>query len=86
MTTTPWGTATTVEAVSVKQRAGEQRFETWVELLETRSGERLVRVAYSTDGRARRGPVTLRAADVEKLRQTLSRASALRDALLGHPD
>jgi hypothetical protein len=35
------------------------------------SGERLVRFAYSTDGVARRGPVTLRERDVVRLRTLL---------------
>ncbi len=62
--TTPWGKARTVEQVNVAQRAGERRFATVVELLETDGGERLVRFAYTTDGSARRGPVTLRAKDL----------------------
>jgi hypothetical protein len=43
--TTPWGKATAVEEVSVPQRAGEQRFATVVQLLETADGDRLVRFA-----------------------------------------
>ncbi len=45
-------------------------------------GERLVRFAYSTDGVGRRGPVTLRARDVERLHKELGRTPALA-ALLG---
>ena len=60
--TTPWGKATSLEEVSVPQRAGDKRFTTRVELLETAGGERLVRFSYATDGTARRGPVTLRSA------------------------
>ena len=59
--TTPWGKAAAVEQVNVAQRAGERRFATVVELLETADGERLVRFAYTTGGSVRRGPVTLRA-------------------------
>ena len=70
-----------MEQVSVAQRAGERRFATIVELLETQDGERLVRVAYTTDGSARRGPVTLRAKDLERLRKLLERAPELRQAL-----
>ncbi|MEK6275666.1 MAG: hypothetical protein AABM30_10050 [Actinomycetota bacterium] len=66
-TATPWGPATLVEEVSVAQRSGEKRFSSVVQLLEGAKGERLVRFAYSTDGTARRGPVTFRARDVEKL-------------------
>ncbi len=52
-----------------------------VELLEDERGERLVRFAYSTDGAARRGPVTLRARDLERLRAGLAKTPALADAL-----
>lgn len=80
-TATPWGAAELVERLTVKQRAGELHFSSIVELLETRDGERLVRFAYSTDGRARRGPVTLRAKDVERLRHQLAQHPALAEAL-----
>ena len=80
--TTPWGKATVLEQVSVPQRAGEARFTSLVQLLETGGGERLVRFAYSTGGTARRGPVTLREKDVEKLRAALERVPELRRALL----
>ena len=79
--TTPWGKASTVEQVSVAQRAGERRFSTVAELLETESGERLVRFAYTTDGSARRGPVTLRAKDVARMQKLLERTPGLREAL-----
>jgi hypothetical protein len=79
--TTPWGKASTVEQVSVAQRAGERSFSTVVELLETDSGERLVRFAYTTGGSARRGPVTLRAKDVERMHKLLERTPELREAL-----
>ena len=79
--TTPWGKATTIEEVSVPQRAGEKRFMTKVELLETRTGERLVRFSYATDGASRRGPVTLRERDLAKLGAVLERAPELRHAL-----
>jgi len=79
--TTPWGKATAVEQVSIAQRAGERRFSTVVELLETDSGERLVRFAYTTDGTARRGPVTLRAKDVSRMQKLLERTPELREAL-----
>ena len=79
--TTPWGTARSVEQVNVAQRAGERRFSTIVELLEMEGGERLVRFAYTTDGTARRGPVTLRAKDVERMQKLLERTPELREAL-----
>jgi hypothetical protein len=79
--TTPWGKATSLEEVSVPQRAGDKRFTTRVELLETAGGERLVRFSYATDGTARRGPVTLRVRDLAKLGAQLGRATLLRDAL-----
>jgi hypothetical protein len=79
--TTPWGKARSVERVNVAQRAGERRFSTVVELLETDDGDRLVRFAYTTDGIARRGPVTLRAKDVERMQKLLERTPELREAL-----
>ena len=69
---TPWGGAVLRDRVTLPQRAGEKRFATIVELLETEKGEPLVRFAYSTDGTARRGPVTLRARDLERLRAALA--------------
>jgi len=78
---TPWGAAAVVEEVTVPQRAGEKRFSVVVQLLETRSGERLVRFAYTTEGSTRRGPVTMRARDLERLRAALERAPVLGDAL-----
>jgi|GEM_PF-1541716 len=63
------------------QRAGEKRFSVVVQLLETRSGERLIRFAYTTAGSARRGPVTMRARDLERLRAALERAPVLGEAL-----
>jgi hypothetical protein len=80
--TTPWGKAETIEELSLAQRAGEKRFASIVQLLETPKGERLVRFAYSTGGSARRGPVTLRAKDIERLHAALERTPGLREALL----
>lgn len=78
---TPWGSAAILEEVSVPQRAGERRFAVVVQLLETGSGEQLVRFAYTTQGSARRGPVTMRARDVERLRAAVARAPVLGAAL-----
>jgi len=80
-TATPWGPAELVEELTVRQQAGERRFASVVQLLETPSGERLVRFAYSTDGTARRGPVTLRERDVVRLRAGLAKRPALAEAL-----
>ena len=79
--TTPWGPAALVEELALRQQAGEKRFASLVQLLETSKGERLVRFAYSTGGVARRGPVTLRARDLERLRNALAERPGLRDAL-----
>ena len=68
---TPWGPAELVDQVSLAQRSGERRFSSLVQLLEGDGGDRLLRFAYSTGGSARRGPVTLRARDLERLRQQL---------------
>ena len=78
---TPWGPATMVDEVKVAQRAGEKRFASVLQLLEDERGELLVRFAYSTGGAARRGPVTLRARDVERLRAALDDHPALARAL-----
>jgi hypothetical protein len=78
---TPWGAATVVEEVAVRQQAGERRFSVVVQLLEARNGERLIRFAYTTDGAARRGPVTMRARDLERLRTALEKAPALGEVL-----
>jgi hypothetical protein len=78
---TPWGAATLLEEAAIPQRVGERRFSVVVQLLETSSGERLVRFAYTTDGSARRGPVTMRARDFERLRAALERAPVLKETL-----
>jgi hypothetical protein len=78
---TPWGRATLVEELRLPQQAGEKRFASVVQVLEGEKGERLVRFAYATGGTARRGPVTLRARDLAKLRAGLAERPALREAL-----
>jgi len=70
-----------VDELTVRQQAGERRFASVVQLLETTRGERLVRFAYSTDGVARRGPVTLRERDLERMRAMLAKHPDLADAL-----
>ncbi len=82
---TPWGKAVVLERVSVPQRAGEKRFAAAVELLADAQGERLIRFAYSTGGAARRGPLTLRTRDLDRLRKELSRSPELAALLLGDP-
>jgi hypothetical protein len=80
-TATPWGPAILVEELTVPQRSGEKRFSSIVQLLEGAKGERLVRFAYSTGGTARHGPVTLRARDVQRLVDGLSRCPQLAKTL-----
>ena len=77
---TPWGAAKTLEQLTLPQRAGEKRFASVIQLLETDKGERLVRFAYTTGGIARRGPVTLRLKDLERLRAALSEHPELAQA------
>jgi hypothetical protein len=79
--TTAWGKAKLVDEVRLKQRAGEKHFASLVQLLEGAKGERLVRFAYTTDGVTRRGPVTLRGTDLERLRKALADHDALAAAL-----
>jgi hypothetical protein len=74
---TPWGSAALVDELTLPQRAGERRFASVVQLLESGSGEQLVRFAYSTGGVARRGPVTLRSRDLARLRTALAEHEAL---------
>jgi hypothetical protein len=93
--TTPWGAASIVDEVNVQQRAGDKRFASVVQLLEV-GGERLVRFSYTTGGsagskssagsknRVRRGPVTFRARDLERLRAELAKHPELA-AMLGLP-
>ena len=76
---TPWGSAEVLEEATVPQRVGDRRFAVVVQLLEAPGGERLIRFAYTTDGSARRGPVTMRARDLERLRAALERAPVLRE-------
>ena len=78
---TPWGPASVVEEVTLRQRAGDRAFASVVQLLEGPKGDELVRFAYSTDGTSRRGPVTLRGRDLESLRTALAKAPRLREVL-----
>jgi hypothetical protein len=78
---TPWGSAELVDELTLPQRAGERRFVSVVQLLEAPRGELLIRFAYSTGGTARRGPVTLRARDLERLRSALGEHPRLAEVL-----
>ena len=80
-TATPWGAAKLIDELTLPQRAGEKRFASVVQLLEAPRGERLVRFAYSTGGTARRGPVTLRLRDLERLRTALAEHPELAEVL-----
>jgi hypothetical protein len=78
---TPWGPAELLDELTLPQRAGDKRFASVVQLLVARRGERLVRIAYSTDGTARRGPVTLRVRDLDRLREALGEHPDLAEVL-----
>jgi hypothetical protein len=78
---TPWGAAEVIEELAIPQRAGDQRFTTIVQLLRDKKGEELVRFAYTTDGIARRGPVTLRQRDLERFRAAVAEHPAIAAAL-----
>jgi hypothetical protein len=78
---TPWGPAELVEELKLAQNAGQKRFSSLVQLLEAPGGEVLVRFAYATSGTARRGPVTLRVRDLERLRERLADCPRLAEAL-----
>ena len=79
--TTPWGKAEVLDELKLPQRSGERRFASVVQLLEAGDGERLVRFAYTTDGTARRGPVTLRTRDLARLHDALRRHPELAETL-----
>jgi hypothetical protein len=64
---TPWGPAEVVEEARVAQRVGEKRFAATVQLLAGADDQPYVRVSYTTDGIARRGPVTLKVRELERL-------------------
>jgi hypothetical protein len=74
---TPWGAAAVLDEVKVQQRTADKRFSVVVQLLEAGGGEPLVRIAYTTDGVVRRGPVTIRARELERLRAALEARPAL---------
>jgi hypothetical protein len=78
---TPWGRAELVEELTLAQRAGDKRFSSVVQLLEAPGGEQLVRFAYTTGGAARRGPVTLRKRDLDRLRAGLAKRPGLAEVL-----
>ena len=77
---TPWGAATVVDELTIPQRAGDKRFASVVQLLDA-GGERLIRFSYSTTGVSRRGPVTLRQRDVERLQAGLAKHPQLAEIL-----
>jgi hypothetical protein len=70
-----------VDQLEIPQQAGERAFASLVQLLEADGGEQLVRFAYTTGGVARRGPVTLRAVDLELLRVGLRERREIARAL-----
>ena len=78
---TPWGPAELIEELTVPQQAGEKRFASKLQLLETAKGERLVRFSYSGPGGGVRGPVTLRARDIGKLKKALAKHPELAETL-----
>lgn len=73
---TAWGETAIVDELVLPQAAGEKKFAAVLQLLVDGDGSRYVRFAYTTDGVARRGPVTFREADLERLRSELG----------GHPE
>lgn len=81
MATTAWGKAEVVEEVKLQQRVNGKAYAAHVQLLEDADGDWYVRFAYSTGGTARRGPLTLRAADLERLRKALEKKPRLKAAL-----
>lgn len=75
---TPWGAARLVDEVAVEQEGADGRaFASRVQLLSGAGDELLVRFAYSSEGVARRGPVTFRLGDLRRLRDELARHAEL---------
>ena len=70
-----------VDEVELPQSADGKEFASVVQLLAGADGERYVRFAYTTDGKARRGPVTLRTEDVARLATALGEHPELAAAL-----
>jgi len=81
MITTAFGQAELVEEVAVAQSCELKEFSTHIQLLKGVNGDELVRFAYSTDATARRGPVTLRMADLKRLAKALTKTPKLRGCL-----
>ena len=81
MAITAWGKAKVVESITIEQSNEERAFTTHVELLEDEDGEEMVRFAYATEGVGRRGPVTLRRRDVDKMKRALRKTPRLSAAL-----
>ena len=79
--TTAWGAATVLDEVVVPQSADDKEFASVVQPLAGEDGARFVRFAYTTDGKARRGPVTLRAEDLARLGGALADHPELAEAL-----
>jgi hypothetical protein len=69
---TPWGSAEVVEEVKVAQRSSDKRFTTIVQLLAGANDEPFVRIAYTTDGVARRGPVTLKLGELQRVLESVA--------------
>jgi hypothetical protein len=70
--TTAWGKADVLEEVRLSQATqGDPDLGAIVQLLGGPEGERWIRFAYTRDGIARRGPVTLRETDVARLHAEL---------------
>jgi hypothetical protein len=78
---TPWGAAELVDELTLPQQSGDKRFSSKLQLLQTAKGERLVRFSYSGPGGGVRGPVTLRARDIGKLKTALAKHPELAETL-----
>ena len=79
--TTTWGQARVVDEVVLAQHVDERAFSSIVLLLELIESDTLVRFGYTIGDVAQRGPVTLRASDVESLRRALDEHPALAEAV-----
>jgi hypothetical protein len=79
----PWGPATVEEETTIAASAKERELELGVARLSGADGEQMLRFFYRTEGRTARGPLTLRAGEIDALARELRKQPALRKLVAG---
>jgi hypothetical protein len=79
----PWGRATVEEEATISAGASERVLELGVARLSGVDGEQLLRFFYRSEGRTRRGPLTLRADEIAALALELRKQPELRKLVSG---